>query len=89
MVSIATIAYSAGAPPNDPKDLPRYLREELNKLQGVIVLLAAGHLDQTHVAPKKPRDGDIRYADGTNWNPGGGKGVYAYNGTTWNQIVAM
>lgn len=31
----------------------------------------------------KPREGMVRYADGTNWNPGSGKGMYYYNGTTW------
>ena len=42
-------------------------------------------LAQTNVAPgdearkAKPRQGDIRYADGVNWNPGGtGEGIYAY-----------
>lgn len=28
--------------------------------------------------PKKPRKGIIVYADGTNWNPGSGEGVYVY-----------
>lgn len=26
----------------------------------------------------KPREGDIVFADGTNWNPGSGKGFYGY-----------
>lgn len=31
---------------------------------------------------EKPRDGDVVFADGTNWNPGSGKGFYGfYNGT--------
>jgi len=28
----------------------------------------------------KPRAGDIRYADGSDWNPGGtGEGIYFFN----------
>lgn len=40
-----------------------------------------------NVAPIRPRDGMIAYADGTNWNPGaGGEGVYAYYNSTWNRL---
>jgi len=32
------------------------------------------------VLKDKPRAGDIRYADGSDWNPGGtGEGIYFYN----------
>jgi hypothetical protein len=31
-----------------------------------------------HVAPKKPRKGQVVYADGTNWDPGSGEGLYVY-----------
>jgi hypothetical protein len=44
-------------------------------------------LEQTNVAPDKPRNGDIRYADGTNWNPGGtGEGIYAYTNGAWAKL---
>ncbi len=33
--------------------------------------------------PAKPREGMILYADGTNFDPGSGKGTYEYNGTAW------
>ncbi len=35
------------------------------------------------VAPKKPRDGVIAMADGTNWNPGSGAGFYGYRAGSW------
>lgn len=38
-------------------------------------------------APPSPQDGDIYYADGTNWNPGGGRGLYFYKVSTWVKIV--
>lgn len=30
-----------------------------------------------------PREGMIKFADGVNWNPGSGAGLYFYNGTSW------
>lgn len=33
--------------------------------------------------PERPRRGQLVYADGTEWDPGSGEGVYAYNGTVW------
>ena len=41
--------------------------------------LSFGHLDVQNIAPTRPRQGDIRYGDGTNWNPGAGEGVYFFN----------
>jgi len=34
------------------------------------------------------RDGLLAYADGTNWDPGSGKGLYRYDGdtTSWVKI---
>lgn len=37
-------------------------------------------------APDRPKEGMLRYADGTNWNPGSGKGVYVYDGSTWVKL---
>lgn len=38
------------------------------------------------VPPPKPRMGMVVYADGTNWNPGSGAGVYVYTGTSWGKL---
>jgi hypothetical protein len=86
--NLGTIAFDPADPPSDPRELQRYLRDQNVLLGAVIAALAAGHLDQTHVAPVKPRDGDIRYADGVNWAPGV-KGLYMHNGTTWVLIKAL
>lgn len=90
--NLGTIAFNPADPPADPKELQRYLRELNTLLSAVITALAAGHLDQTHVAPDKPRDGDLRYAaGGASWDPGSGKGLYIYNGATpaWVLIKAL
>lgn len=84
--NIGTVNYTPGPVPNDPGQLVRYVHEELQRVQYAIQALALGHLDETHVAPTKPRTGDIRLADGTNWNPGTGQGVYAYYNSAWNKL---
>lgn len=44
------------------------------------------YLKARNVAPAKPREGMIVLADGTNWNPGAGQGVYCYYGAAWNKL---
>ena len=34
----------------------------------------------------KPRDGDVINADGVNYNPGSGKGLYYFDGTTYTKL---
>lgn len=82
-------SYAPTEPPEDAADMRRFLRDELQRIATAIAALAAGHLDKTHVAPTKPREGDIRFADGTDWNPGAGKGIYAHNGTAWVQVQPL
>lgn len=72
--------------PADPQALRLVLDEEFRRISAAIQLLAAGHLDKSYAAPAKPRDGDIRYADGTTWNPGSGAGIYWYNGSAWAKL---
>lgn len=81
--NLGTAFYAPSEPPSDLEGMRRWLREETLNISAAINALAAGHLDQSTVAPLKPRDGDIRYADGTSWNPGSGKGIYYFNGTAW------
>lgn len=82
----SAIAYAPAPIPSDVESLNRYLLDELIKIQAAISGLASGHLDKSYAAPTKPRAGDIRYADGTTWNPGSGEGVYYYNGTIWKLL---
>lgn len=43
-------------------------------------------LPELFVAPQKPRNGLVVFADGTTWNPGAGAGIYAYYGGIWNHL---
>jgi hypothetical protein len=36
--------------------------------------------------PERVEEGMLVYADGTLWNPGGGKGVYVWEGTAWVKL---
>jgi hypothetical protein len=43
-------------------------------------------LQKLNAEPTRLLDGMIAYADGTNWDPGSGAGVYYYNGSAWVQL---
>lgn len=41
-------------------------------------------LDTLHAQPKKFREGTVVLADGSDWDPGSGAGVYVYRGGAWH-----
>jgi len=77
------------APVNN-ENLSDYLYHELNRLSDVLFNIDVMRLEPTHRDPSdnygKPRAGDIRYADGTDWNPSGSAGIHWYNGTSWSKL---
>jgi len=81
------MAYRFNPPPQDATKLPEFLTFELQRIQEAL----AGYqeylaLGVTNVLPDRPRDGYLYYADGTNWNPGSGEGIYAYYNSAWNKL---
>ena len=82
------IRYEPAPVPDKTEDIPAYLRQEFSRMSGIINNIADGHFDVSNTAPDKPRTGDIRYADGSNWNPGAtGEGVYIYLSTgAWSKL---
>ena len=78
-----TIRYTAAPVPGANGELAPYVGRELDRVSEVVNNQADGHIDKVHVEPPRPRTGDIRYADGTDWNPGQGEGLYYYDGTRW------
>jgi len=72
--------------PDDLESLCDQLDREHNTIAQVFNLQDFVKLEETNVAPEKPRAGEVRYADGTNWNPGSGIGIYAYYSGTWNKL---
>lgn len=68
--------------------LSAYVQRELARVSIAMQLLADGQIEESTVAPAKPRHGMIRLADGTSWNPGSGRGIYWYdkNTATWKLL---
>ena len=52
--------YEPGPLPLDQKDLGIYVVTELKRLADIIFNQATFRLERTHVAPEKPRGGDVR-----------------------------
>lgn len=42
---------------------------------------------EQHVEIEKPRVGTVLYADGTDWDPGSGEGLYVYKSGGWTFIA--
>jgi hypothetical protein len=80
--------YQPSPLPINQENLGSYLTTELKRLGDILFNQATFRLERTHTAPAKPRGGDIRYADGTNWDPGSGEGIYFYKESTsaWVQL---
>ncbi len=82
----SVVRYEPGPLPDNSEDLGIYVVTELKRLGNILFNQSVLRLEQTNTAPAKPRQGDIREADGSNWNPGSGAGIYWFDGTTWNQL---
>lgn len=81
------ITYRPTQPPSDPKKLPDWLREEMGRIQ-VAARQAQPFvaLQTLHAEPARPFDGMTILADGTDWDPGSGAGVYCYYASAWNKL---
>lgn len=85
--SSSVTRWSPGSVPSDPAELPDYLQRELHRLSDTLFNIDSMNLKRTHVPPPKSRDGDMRYADGVDWNPTGeGGGVYLFVRDQWIRI---
>ena len=65
--------------PDDPR-----LQRELQKVAESISTIHQH--DVLHKAPKGPRQGLVVFADGTDWDPGAGEGLYVYLSTGWSKL---
>lgn len=68
------------------RELAQYVERELQTLARAIAEFSILRVTVLNVAPEKPRDGMIAYADGTNWNPGSGEGHYGYINGAWTKL---
>ncbi len=73
------------APPEDLDEVTgEYLKRIFRDIAQNLETIADGRIiEKRHVAPPKPRDGMILYADGTDFDPGDGEGLYARVNGGW------
>lgn len=66
------------------------LTEELERIATALAALEVPTilLAPQHVEPTRPQIGMIATADGSDWDPGHGAGVYEYNGSEWEPLFA-
>ena len=74
--------YEPGPLPLESEDLGIYVVTELKRLANTILNQSHLRVERIHAEPERPRGGDIVYADGTDWNPGSGEGIYFFDETT-------
>ena len=77
--------YTPNNIPSSPEELPSFLENEHSV---IAENLNSGtvSLRELNVVPKRLYTGLTVLADGTNWNPGAGRGVYTYYNATWNKL---
>ena len=71
--------YNPNPVPDNTEDLPKYIFDELLRLQGSLEENPISYIEVKNAAPDRIKQGDIVYADGSNWNPGSGEGIYFRN----------
>lgn len=82
------MGYRKGTPPGTGEldDLEEFCEEEFGRIEESFNLQDFVQLTRLYVEPARPRDGLTVYADGTEWDPGSGEGVYTYYGAAWNKL---
>ncbi len=77
------MAFDFDQPPEDLEGLRHYVYQHFQRLAEMVNAAEDGAQVKVNVEPAKPRDGHLKYADGTNWDPGYGEGFYWYDGAAW------
>jgi hypothetical protein len=67
----------------DLTELLEYLTRELQKVSNTVGV--QGAYPELHKEPSR-KDGTVAFADGTDWNPGQGRGLYAFYSGAWNAL---
>lgn len=79
--------YNPTVPPQDVMDLREYVYAELLQVSSMLRMVEEGRfLPVLYVEPSRPREGMLAIADGTDWNPGAGKGLYEYRSGAWAKL---
>lgn len=62
---------------------PEYLRAELARIAASLGQVIDGQRIELHAPPARLFENLTVLADGTDWNPGSGRGEYRYQGGSW------
>lgn len=82
-------SYEPTAIPADaPRGLRSWLATQLHKIASVLTLPTVQGIKFAILAaePARLEDGDLVYADGVNWNPGAGAGLYERKSGAWVKL---
>lgn len=71
------------------RDAQAYLAAEFRKLKNTLDVVEFQTFVERGAEPSRLVDGMVAYADGTNWNPGDGEGLYARVGGAWQTLVGL
>lgn len=87
------MAYIPGKPPviNDPvaREILSYITRELDRVgDSMEEAETFVHFSVLHRVPAKLSDGILAFADGSDWDPGSGRGLYLYNAGAWELVHA-
>ena len=63
---------------------PQWLYAELQQIAVEMYRPPALTFETLNVEPTRPQEGMLVSADGTNWNPGSGAGMYQYRAGAWH-----
>ena len=81
-----TDEYQRFTPSNIP-DLPTVANEYFRQIGQMFDRIRGRFtFEELHEEPARRYDGLTVMADGTDWNPGSGQGVYAFYNSTWNKL---
>lgn len=69
-------------------ELRRWLAIQLRRVADALAFPSVGgiHFATLHAEPARYNDGDVVMADGSDWNPGGGGGLYQRIGNAWVKL---
>lgn len=70
----------------DVPGLLKYVVDEFRRISVSFAGVLPQELVELHAAPMRLRDYMIVAADGTDWNPGSGQGVYVYYASAWHKL---
>lgn len=68
------------------QQLSTYMYGEFLRISATFEVALTRRVEFLHAAPERVEEGMVHGADGTNWNPGAGQGVYVYYNSTWNKL---